>query len=72
MSEDPSAFHEGELAIQSRLGVAEEMDRIGKSHVRPYMPEQHRQFFASLQFIVLGVLDRAGRPWVTAAFGAGA
>ena len=70
MSEDPSAFHEGELAIQSRLGVAEEMDRIGKSHVRPYMPEQHRQFFASLQFIVLGVLDRAGRPWATAAFGA--
>lgn len=69
MSDQPSAFHEGELAIQRRLGVAEKMDGLGKARVRPFMPEQHREFFANLPFIVLGVLDGTGQPWVTAAFG---
>lgn len=69
MSDERSAFHEGEMAIQRRLGVAEEMDPVGKTNIRPFMPDQHRQFFASLSFIVLGVLDMDGRPWVTAAFG---
>ncbi len=70
MNDSPSVFHEGELAIQDRLGVANEMDRLGKAHVRPFMPDQHRRFFAKLQFIVLGVLDLTGRPWATASFGA--
>ncbi len=70
MSEHPQTFHDGELAIQDRLGVAEEMDRLGKTNVRPFMPQQHRLFFANLPFLVLGALDMKGRPWATATFGA--
>lgn len=70
LNSKPSAFHAGELAIQNRLGVAEMMDSVGKERIRRYMPEQHRQFFESLPFIVLGLLDSSGQPWVTAAFGA--
>lgn len=69
MSDKPSPFHEGELAIQSKVGVAEEVEPLGRTRVRPFMPEQHRRFFEKLPFIVLGLLDRDGRPWATAAFG---
>ncbi|MEM8686606.1 MAG: pyridoxamine 5'-phosphate oxidase family protein [Pseudomonadota bacterium] len=69
MSDQPSAFHAGELAVQRRLGVAEQMDALGKERIRRYMPTQHREFFENLPFMVLGVLDAHGRPWVTAAFG---
>ncbi len=69
VSKRRSVFHSGELAIQSRLGVVDSMDSIGHERIRRHMPEQHREFFANLPFLVLGALDSAGHPWVTAAFG---
>ncbi len=60
-----SPWHEGELAIQRSLGVVERMDAPGRNFVRAFMPEQHRQFFPMLPFIVLGSVDPSGDVWAS-------
>lgn len=60
-----SPFHAGEVAIQQQLGVAERMAQFGSRVVRDHMPEQHRQFYAQLPFLVAATVDEQGRPWVT-------
>ena len=36
----------------SALGVAEQMDEVGRRIIRDFMPDQHRAFFAQLPFVV--------------------
>ncbi|WP_404785243.1 pyridoxamine 5'-phosphate oxidase family protein [Altericista sp. CCNU0014] len=60
-----SPFHAGELAIQSRLGVRERMDNQGRRVIRDYLPEQFRQFFAQLPYVIVGTVDRVGNPWAS-------
>lgn len=59
------AWHEGETFIQETLGVAERMAVVGQRVIRDHMPDQHRDFYAQLPFIVLGSVDPAGDPWAT-------
>ena len=59
-----SPFHAGEQEVQERLGVRDIEDWARKV-VRPFMPEQHRDFHTSLPFLVAAALDKKGRPWVT-------
>ena len=66
---EASPFHAGEQAIQDRVGRREEMERFGRRIIRPFMPDQHREFFAALPFAVIGALDADGRPWASLAFG---
>lgn len=58
-------WHEGEIAIQERLGVAERMADVGQRVVRDHMPDQHREFFAQLPFVVLGSVDAQADAWAT-------
>ncbi|WP_174873020.1 pyridoxamine 5'-phosphate oxidase family protein [Vogesella oryzae] len=58
-----SPWHRGERLLQQRLGVAEQMAAVGQRVIRDYMPEQHRQFYAQLPFLLLGGVDAAGWPW---------
>ncbi len=58
-------WHEGERALQSRFGVRERMEAFGPKVVRDRMPEQHRDFFAQLPFIVAGSLDADDQPWAS-------
>ncbi|WP_042688764.1 pyridoxamine 5'-phosphate oxidase family protein [Azospirillum sp. B506] len=58
-------WHEGEVFIQRKLGVAERMEAVGERVIRDHMPDQHRDFYAQLPFIVLGSVDPAGDPWAT-------
>lgn len=58
-------WHEGEQFIQAKLGVAERMDVVGRRVVRDFMPDQHREFYAQLPFIVLGSVDAGGDAWAT-------
>ncbi len=58
-------WHAGEIALQATLGVADRMDEIGRKVIRDYMPDQHRDFFAQLPFVVIGSVDADGRPWAT-------
>ncbi len=60
-----SPFHEGELAIQDRIGVRERMDKQGRRVIREFMPDQHRQFFAGLSYVIVGTLDKNAHPWAS-------
>lgn len=60
-----ATFHAGERAVQQRVGVAERMAEIGPRVIRDYMPDQHRDFFAQLPFVVLGSMDAQGQPWAS-------
>jgi hypothetical protein len=60
-----SPFHAGELAIQARLGVQEQIDKQGRRVVREFLPDQHRQFFAQLPYVIVGTVDAAGSPWAS-------
>lgn len=64
-----SPFHKGELAVQAQSGVLDEAAMLGKMF-RPYLTEQHREFFAQLPMLLVGSLDDAGQPWATMLFGA--
>lgn len=58
-----SPFHAGEQALQTRLGTKERMEEIGQRVIRDYMPDQHRQLFEKLPFLLLGAADLTGQPW---------
>jgi ferredoxin-NADP reductase/predicted pyridoxine 5'-phosphate oxidase superfamily flavin-nucleotide-binding protein len=60
-----SPWHDGEIALQRSAGVAERMADVGRRVIRDYMPDQHRDFFAQLPFVVLGSVDTQGDPWAT-------
>lgn len=59
------AFHAGETLLQERAGLAERMAEVGQRMVRRYMPDQHREFFAQLPYLIVGALDHSGQPWAS-------
>jgi len=60
-----SPFHSGERAVQERLGVRTKLEEVGRRVIRDYLPEQHRQFFAQLPFLIAGTVDQQSRPWAS-------
>jgi uncharacterized protein len=60
-------FHEGERAVQARVGAAvrARMAEIGPRVIRDFMPDQHREFFEQLPFVVAGTVDANGQPWAS-------
>lgn len=56
-------WHPGEIDLQRSIGKAEKMAKFGKRVVRDHMPEQHRDFFAQLPFVMIGTVDDEGNPW---------
>lgn len=58
-------WHPGEKAIQATVGMVERMEIAGKRVVRDHMPDQHRDFYAQLPFIVLGSVDTQDDAWAT-------
>lgn len=58
-------FHAGELAAQERAGVLSVAESVGRRGIRDYMPDQHREFYARLPFMVIGGVDSGGQPWST-------
>lgn len=61
----PSPWHAGEVAMQRAVGMAGRMEAVGRKVVRDHMPDQHREFFAQLPFVVLGAVDAAGDAWAS-------
>lgn len=57
-----SAFHDGELALQAETGVRERLAQAGPRVIRDHMPDQHREFFVQLPYVVVGTLDESGQP----------
>jgi predicted pyridoxine 5'-phosphate oxidase superfamily flavin-nucleotide-binding protein len=60
-----SPFHDGERAVQERIGVRERLERVGPRMVRDFMPDEHRQFFEDLPFVVVGSADANGAIWAS-------
>jgi predicted pyridoxine 5'-phosphate oxidase superfamily flavin-nucleotide-binding protein len=52
------AFHEDELRAQALAGH----QRAGRVAIRPFMPDQHREFFALLPYVFVATLDADGWP----------
>jgi predicted pyridoxine 5'-phosphate oxidase superfamily flavin-nucleotide-binding protein len=50
-------FHEDELRAQALAGA-----RSGRAAIRPFMPDQHRAFFALLPYLFTATLDEHGWP----------
>ncbi|BCW89588.1 hypothetical protein sos41_27540 [Alphaproteobacteria bacterium SO-S41] len=65
MSDALEVFHDGEQALQSQFGVREQMAEIGRANIRPFMPDQHRTFYAQLPFAVFGGVGEDGRVWAS-------
>ncbi|MFT0183226.1 pyridoxamine 5'-phosphate oxidase family protein [Pseudomonas benzopyrenica] len=65
MHESLPTWHAGETLIQECLGVRERMAALGPRVIRSFMPDQHRQFFAQLPFVILGSVDAEGAAWAT-------
>jgi hypothetical protein len=66
----PSAWHEGELALQRQAGVEELMDAVGRQVVRPSLGPQHRRFFDQLSTLAAASVDPEGDTWATLLCGA--
>lgn len=47
------------------MGVREQIEPFARRVVRDHLPEQHREFYAQLPFVVVAARDAAARPWVT-------
>lgn len=60
-----SPWHDGEVELQRKAGVAERMDAVGHTVLRRFLPDQHREFYPLLPFIVIGAVDPSGAPWAT-------
>lgn len=58
-------FHVGEKTMQTRVGKREAIERMGRRMIRSYLPEQHRQFYTQLPFLVVGSVDDEGWPWAS-------
>lgn len=56
--------------MQARLGVREKIEAQGRKVVRDYLPEQQREFYGLLPFLVVAMLDREGQPWCSVVAGA--
>ncbi len=69
MSQEQNPFHAGELAIQERAGVREQVAGFGSRAIRTFMPDQHREFFALLPLLLVGSLDADGYPSASVLWG---
>ncbi|MCH6578554.1 MAG: flavin-nucleotide-binding protein, partial [Proteobacteria bacterium] len=65
MPDAKSPFHRGEKEIQSRLGLEEKMEELGRRMIRESMPEDHQTFFSRLPLLIVGTIDSTCRPWAS-------
>ena len=66
--QDKSQFHSSELEVQKRLGVEKLVAQYSEGFIRKAMPQQHRDFFCELPFVIFGLVDKQGYPWVIPLF----
>ncbi len=60
-----ATFHEGEIALQQRTGAHARLAAAGPRVIRDHMPQQHRDFFGQLPFLLTGLVDAQGQPWAS-------
>ena len=65
MTLKPSPFHAGEQQVQQRLGVRDKIEAFAQRVVRNHMPDQHREFYGMLPYLLIGSVDADGQPWAS-------
>lgn len=70
MDDADSPFHEGERTLQARVGARERVEAVGQRTIRDHMPDEHRELFEKLPMLLVGAVDREGRPWASIVHGA--
>ncbi|MGE5114319.1 MAG: pyridoxamine 5'-phosphate oxidase family protein [Acidobacteriaceae bacterium] len=68
MFSEPSIWHEGELEVQKRAGVASKAERL-QGMVRQFLPPSAQHFLLERQFAVLSSVDSRGRVWASVVSG---
>src|SRR4249919_1733634 len=58
-------FHEGELAVQRRAGVADVAARMGDGNLRRALTEDFAWFLSQRFFVVVASTDPGGRVWAS-------
>ncbi len=69
MPANESPFHRGEKELQSRLGIRDKMEQVGRRMIRDHVPVQIQNFFPQLPLLLVGTADEAGRPWASVLIG---
>lgn len=59
-----SPFHAGEKWVHKRLSI-HGIEGWARKAVRSYLPDEHRDFYAALPFLVVAARDERRRPWAT-------
>ncbi|HET7525250.1 MAG TPA: pyridoxamine 5'-phosphate oxidase family protein, partial [Burkholderiaceae bacterium] len=63
MDDDPNdPYHRGERVLQRMTGMRERLAEVGPRMVRDHMPDQHRELFGKLPFVLVGSVDEHGQP----------
>jgi predicted pyridoxine 5'-phosphate oxidase superfamily flavin-nucleotide-binding protein len=57
-------FHEGELAVQERVGVVRQASRVGTS-IHPAIPPLAQAFMEQQPYVFAGSIDKSGRVWAS-------
>lgn len=65
ISKGHSPWHDGERWLQIKTGVSDEKSVARGNFIRSIMPDQHREFFSQMPFMVFGAVDRQGDPWAS-------
>lgn len=60
-----SPFHRGEQRIQTRLGVRERVEKVGRRAIRRELTCRDRDLFARLPIVFIGSVDGSDRPWAS-------
>lgn len=60
-----SPYHAGERDVQRRAGVRARSEQLGRKMIRAFMPDQHREFFRELPFLLVGSVDAERNPWAS-------
>jgi uncharacterized protein len=58
-------FHHGEVKIQEIMGTAESVAEFAPKFIRPFLPDQHREFYTAQPFLVVAARDSQGDIWST-------
>lgn len=45
--------------------MREKMSEVGRHVIRDFMPDQHRELFTKLPFVIVGTVDGHGQPWAS-------
>src|SRR5512134_3252102 len=70
LSDPADPYHEGEQALQRRVGWRERLAEVGAHVMRDRMPDQHRELFGKLPFVLVGGIDGTGQPHASLLAGA--